>query len=410
MGRYTMIFFSELRRGVLAALALVLALLIAVPLPAMAQADGFAPAAFVNGRAISQYELRQRILMMQLFRQPGEIHNLAMKSLIDDALRRDAAKTLDVSVTPEEIKGGMVEFASRANLPIEKFLKALAQGGVDTETLRDFVEAGLLWRAVVRTKFGSSSLISDAEIDRAIAAGAASGGELRVLLAEIVLPSGGEVDAMALAQRLKKTSTSTRTFSMAAQDYSQSATAKAGGVLGWVPVSALPPEAASQIMALKVGEVTDPIVMGGAVQLFQLRDISQSAGDAKGASVVDYARFFAPSGSDLATMARTLDSCDDIYDLARGMAAEAVQRATVPESGLPADLRAAVSRLDPGETAVVPGQGGAASLVMLCSRAPGSEVTPSRADVGGTLVNDKLGLLATGYLEELRSNAIIILK
>lgn len=408
MGRNTMNFFSGLRRGVLAALAL--ALLIAAPFPAMAQADGFAPAAFVNGRVISQYELRQRVLMMQLFRQPGDIRNLAMQSLIDDALRRDAAKKLDVTVSPDEIKAGMVEFATRANLPVEKFLEALSKGGVDTETLRDFVEAGLLWRGVVRARFARPNLISDAEIDRAIGAGAASGGELRVLLSEIVLPTGGEVDAMALAQRLKKTATSTRTFSMAAQDYSKSATARAGGQLGWVAVSALPPEIAPQIMALKVGEVTDPIVMGGAVQLFQLRDISQAPGDAKGAAVVDYARFFAPAGSDLAALALTLDSCDDINDLARGMSAEAVQRATLPEGGLPAELRAALSRLDPGDTAVLPGQGGAASLVMLCSRAPASDVAPSRDDVGGTLLNAKLGLLATGYLEELRSNAIIKLQ
>ena len=380
----------------------VLALMLAVTAPAIAQEDGFAAAAVVNGRVISQYELRQRVLMMSLFRQPGDIPALAMTSLIDDALRRDAARKLGVTVSPDEIKGGMTEFAARANLPVEKFLEELGKGGVAAETLRDFVEAGQLWRGVVRAKFAATTRISDAEIDRAIGAGAASGGDLRVLLSEIILPTGGAVDAMMLARRLKLTATTPQTFAMAAQDYSKAPSAKAGGQLGWIPVTALPPQIAALILALKVGEVTEPIAVTGAVQLFLLRDLSQGAGEVKGAAVVDYARLTAPAGSDLAAMRATLDTCDDLYDLGRGLPAEAIQRATVPEGSLPGDVGAALAALDPGESAVLGG-----SLVMLCSRAPAAEVAASRGDVSTNLLNGKLALLAFGYLEELRSNAII---
>ena len=143
--------FTRLRTTLIVVLAMSLAALTA--LPATAQEDGFGPAASVNGRVISIYELRQRVLMMSLFRQPGDIPTLALNSLIDDALRRSAAKQLDVSVTPEEIQAGMVEFSTRFNLPMDKFLEALAKGGVAPETLRDFVESGLLWRGTVRAKF-----------------------------------------------------------------------------------------------------------------------------------------------------------------------------------------------------------------------------------------------------------------
>ena len=397
--------FSQMRAVLLMAMAVALAVL--APAPAWAQQDGFAPATFVNGRVISQYEVRQRVLMMSLFRQPGDIPALAMTSLIDDALRRDAAKKLEVTTTPEEIKAGMIEFAGRANLPVEKFLEALAKGGVAPETLRDFVEAGLLWRGVVRAKFAADTKISDAEIDRAIGAGAGSGGELRVQLAEIILPTGGAVDAMTLARRIKLTADTPQKFSMAAKDYSKSASANAGGVLGWIPVSALPPEIAPRILALEVGEVTEPIAVTGAVQLFQLRDLSMGSGEAKGAPEVDYARFFVPAGSDTASLRATLDTCDDLYDLGRGLPADAIERATVPEASLPGDLRSALASLDPGESAVVPAATGVTSIVMLCSRKPASEVPPSRDDIRSNLLNGKLGLLAFGYLEELRSNAII---
>lgn len=375
--------------------------------PALAQDDGFAPAAFVNSRVISQYELRQRVLFMTLLRQPGDIPKLALSSLVDDTLRRAEAKRLDVLVAPEDVQAAMTEFAGRAKLPLADFLTSLAQGGVAPETLRDFVESGLLWRGVIRAKFGGVTQISNAEIDRAIGAGAASGGEMRVLLSEIVLPTGGEMDAMAFAKRLKLTATTLPAFSMAAQNYSKAATAKAGGALGWAPISALPPTIAPQILALKVGEVTNPISVSGAVQLFYLRDISQASGDAKGPDMVSYAQFFAPDGTDLAAVMATLDTCDSLYEVAKGLPVESLQQATVVEASLPAGLRQAVSALDPGEAAIVPSLNGPATVVMLCSRIPPSAVAPSRDDVRTNLLNAKLGLLAGAYLEELRSNAII---
>ncbi|MBC7479089.1 MAG: peptidylprolyl isomerase [Pseudorhodobacter sp.] len=370
--------------------------------PVLAQQSEFAPAVYVNAQVISQYEVKQRVLFMTLLRQPGDITKAAMSTLIDDSLRREAAKALDVTVSDDEVKAGMAEFASRAKLPLDEFVKALGKGGVEPETLRDFVEAGLLWRGVIRAKFVEGTKVSDAEIDRAIGAGAASGGELRVLLSEIVIPTGGTVNALALAQRLKLTATTPQTFSMAAQNYSKSATARAGGVLGWIPVSALPPAVAPRILALKVGEVSDPISIPGAGQLFLLRDKSMSAGDAVGAPEVEYAQFFAPAGTNLAAVRAGVDTCDDLYDAARGLPAESLQRATVLESGLAPALRAAVAGLDAGETAELQG-----TVVMLCSRKPQSAIPPSRDDVGTTLLNTKLSMLAGAYLTELKSNAYI---
>ena len=374
--------------------------------PAQAQ-DGFSPKAYVNARVISQYEFKQRVLFMTLLRQPGDISSAALSSLIDDSLRRQAAKALDVTVTPDQVQAGMAEFAARTTLPLDEFLKALAGGGVEPETLRDFVEAGLLWRAVIRARFvspddPSAPRITDAQIDRAIGAGAASGGELRLLLSEIVLPTGGAVNAMALAQRLKQTATTPQTFSMAARNYSKSGSAAGGGVLGWIPVSALPPAIAARVLALEVGEVTEPISVPGAVQMFLLRDKSLSGGEVVGAPQVDYAQFFAPAGTDLAAVRAGLDTCDDLYDAARLLPVQALQRTTVPESAVPPALRGVMADLDVGETAVVSG-----TLVMLCARMPQSAIPASRDDIATTLLNSKLALMAAAYLTELKSNAII---
>ena len=388
----------------LARLAIGLALIVHMQIPAAAQ-EAFAPAAFVNGRVISQYEVGQRVQFMTLMRQPGDIPALAMSSLIDDSLRRDAANRLEVASTTEEIQAAMTEFANRNKLPLEEFLAALNDGGVAPETLRDFVEAGLLWRAVIRAKFGDNTEISDAEVDLAIRSGAGSGGELRVLLSEIILPTEVVPNAMALASRLKLTVKTLQNFSIAAQNYSKAPTARSGGAVGWIPVSALPPDIAPRILSLKVGERTDPIIAPGAVQLFYLRDQSIGAGDAKGAIEVDYLHYFAPAGTDLAAVIASVDTCDDLYDAALGLPPENLQRTKVPEATLPSDIRSSLSRLDPGEAAVLAGT--LPSILMLCTRMPQAALPPSREDIRATLLNTKLGIVSAAYLEELRSNAII---
>lgn len=374
---------------------------------ALAQDNLFRPAVTVNGTVVTQYELRQRILFLQVLRQPGDLPKEAIDGLIQDRLRSDAAKKLGVTVAPDEITAGMAEFAARANLSTDAFLKAIAPGGVEPETFRDFVQAGILWRSVIRAHFGGQVHVTAAEVDRAIANGAASGGALRVLLSEIVIPTGGKDDAMAIALRLKQSITTPAAFAIAAQNYSKSGTAKAGGALDWIEVPTLPKDVAPKILALKPGEITAPIAVTGAVELFLLRDISQSAGAAKGTPQVDYARFTPPAGSDLQALRGKLDGCADLNTAARGLPANSLQRQTVAESSLPPDLQGLISGLDASETAVLPG---GAALIMLCSRNPLAQVAASRDDVTTELLNRKLGLLAASYMEELRSDAIIVLK
>jgi hypothetical protein len=87
---------------------------------------------------------------------------------------------------------------------------------------------------------------------------------------------------------------------------------------------------------------------------------------------------------------------------------EALQRLTSAEAAVPPALRGVLAGLDAGESAIVAGVGGVGELVMLCSRIPQSIVPASRDDVQTALVNEKLALMATAYMQELRTQAIIV--
>ena len=383
--------------------ALGLACVVMAPTMAAAQASPFAAAMVVNDRVVSNYEVSQRILFMTLLRQPGDIQAMAMESLIDDRLRLSAAKALGLTSKPDELTAAMGDFAGRANLTAEQFVTALGKGGVERQAFRDFVEANLLWRSVIRTKYGASVTITEAEIDRAIASGASAGGEIKVLLSEIVIPTNANAtEALALANKLRAELKSETSFAAAAHLYSKSPTAAKGGRLEWTPVSTLPPGVAARVTALKKGETSVPIQVPGSVMLFYLRDIAQTAGDGTQVKMIDYAAFALAEGQDPASIRARVDRCDDLYALARGLPADRLTRETVAEAQMPAAYAGAMAHLDPGETVMV-----GSSFLMLCSRNPQSAVPPSRDDVRALLTNQRLGQLAENYLEELRSEAII---
>ena len=383
--------------------ALGLACVVMAPTMAAAQASPFAAAMVVNDRVVSNYEVSQRIQFMTLLRQPGDIQAMAMESLIDDRLRLSAAKALGLTSKPDELTAAMGDFAGRANLTAEQFVTALGKGGVERQAFRDFVEANLLWRSVIRTKYGTSVTITEAEIDRAIASGASAGGEIKVLLSEIVIPTNANAtEALALANKLRAELKSETSFAAAAHLYSKSPTAAKGGRLEWTPVSALPPGVAARVTALKKGETSVPIQVPGSVMLFYLRDIAQTAGDGTQVKMIDYAAFALAEGQDPASIRARVDRCDDLYALARGLPADRLTRETVAEAQMPAAYAGAMAHLDPGETVMV-----GSSFLMLCSRNPQSDVPPSRDDVRALLTNQRLGQLAENYLEELRSEAII---
>lgn len=400
--------FSLLKRQ---AAALVIGVALVGPVmvwPAMAQ-DLFAPRLFVNDRAITGFEVQQRAMFLQLLRAPGDPEAEALKGLIEDRLRQTEADRLELTVSEEDLTAGMTEFASRANLSAEALIAELAAVGIAEETLRDFVSAGILWRQAVRARFVGQVPVSENDIDRALEASARPRA-LRVLVSELVIPAPeGEVEAaLALANRLAGEITTEGGFAAAARQHSAAPTAGDGGRLDWVPLANLPPAIGGAVLALGPGEVSDPLVVPGAVVLFQLRDVATDPAAEPVAVTVEWAEFLVPDdAAEIARLRAAVDGCNDLYGQAAGLPAD---RLTVTTQGLaevPADVALELARLDPGESSVALERGGFRRLLMLCGREATLEEPPSREQLRERVINQKLEGLAEGYLEGLRAAAII---
>lgn len=382
-----------------------------------AMAQGlFAPVAKVNDRVVTGYELDQRILLNRLLNAPGNIEELSMEQLIDDRLRLEAAQKFGIAVTSEQIDTGMEEFAGRAQLTREEFIKAINAGGVEETSFRAFVEAGLAWREVVRSQFLPRVQVSEAEIDRAIALAAGEGG-VRVLISEIILPANTPANAARSKRQAERISqiTTLGAFASAARRSSVSPTRGVGGRLQWLPLTNLPPQIRPAILALSPGEVTDPIPIPNAIALFQLRAIEETDVPDAEVSAIEYAAYYIPGGRSSQALAEAekikarVDTCDDLYGIAKGQPEERLERAALQPAEIPGDIALELAKLDRNEvsTALTRSNGETLVLLMMCGRTPAIAEEISRDTVRSNLRNARLESYANGLLAEIKADSVI---
>ena len=395
--------FSVLKRQAAAVLVS-----LALAAPVLAQ-DMFAPRVYVNDRAITNYEVDQRALFLKVLRAPGNPEEEALKALIEDRLRQTEAERLGIKLVEKDLTAGLTEFASRANLSPEEFTAELGKAGIAPETFRDFVAAGVLWRQVVRARFLGQVPISEADIDKALEA-ATRPRALQVLVSELVIPApeGQEEAAMAKAQDLSETLSGEGAFAAAARKYSASSTAGAGGRLDWLPLANLPPAIGQKVLALDPGEVSDPVSVPGAVVLFLLRDVATDKTAEPISVSVDWVEFLVPDdAAEIARLRARADDCSMLMGEAKGLPEDRMTHHTAGMAEVPGDVALELAKLDPNEISVALTRGGYRRMLMLCGRSPVLEPMPTRDQVREQVINQKLEGMAEGYLEELRSAAII---
>lgn len=395
--------FSVLKRQ---AAAVLISLTLGAPVLAQ---DLFAPRIYVNDRAITNYEVEQRALFLRVLRAPGNPEDEALKALIEDRLRQTEAERLDMKVAEKDLTAGMSEFASRANLTVDQFAAELGKAGIAPETFRDFVAAGVLWRQVVRARFLGQVPISEADVDKALEA-ATRPKALQVLVSELVIPAppGQEDAAMAQAQELSDSLSGEGAFASAARSYSAAPTAGAGGRLDWLPLANLPPAIGQKVLALDPGEVSDPVAVPGAVVLFLLRDVAEDKTAEPISVSVDWVEFLVPDdAAEIARLRAGADDCAMLMGEAKDLPEDRMLRTKAGMGEVPGDVALELARLDPNETSVALTRGGFRRMLMLCGREPVLDPLPTRDQVREQVINQKLEGMAEGYMEELRSAAII---
>lgn len=141
------------------------------------------------------------------------------------------------------------------------------------------------------------------------------------------------------------------------------------------------------------------------------RAIANAAGrnSGPGTFALEFAQYIPPErqAGRLDQIVAELDTCDDLYGVAKGQPEEALVISTLPPEQIPADLRAELELLDEGEVSTRISRNGAPVLLMMCGRTVVFEDGINRDGIRAQLINRRIGSYAEGYLAELRADAII---
>jgi peptidyl-prolyl cis-trans isomerase SurA len=375
-----------------------------------------ATAITVDSRVITQFEIADRRRLLEIFNTAGDLDEIAREGLIEDRLKEQEMARFDRTLSEAELQQALEEFVGRANLTLPEFGQVLQARNVAPRTFISYVSVGVMWRDFIRARFNREITITDIDVERALARQGASATQLEVLLSEIIIPIQPENAARVqeVAGRISRLR-SFGEFENAARQASVLPSRENGGRLGWLPIDNYPPQLRAVLLDLRPGEVTEPIDIPGGVALFQKRGQREARRAALPPLSLEYAAYYIPGGrSDSALRAAAdiqnrVDTCDDLYGVARNQPQEVLDRLTLAPAEISSDVALELARLDPGEVSynLTRNDGDTLVFLMLCARNNAGAGTSDPELIRNQIRSQRLNALATALVADLRASADI---
>ncbi|HEX7792687.1 MAG TPA: SurA N-terminal domain-containing protein, partial [Afipia sp.] len=145
-------------------------------------------AAMVNGEAITNFDVDQRIKLTQLTARKVISRQEALEELINDKLKVKEAKRYGLDMSSSDIDGAYGNMASRMRMNPEQLSKTLEGHGIRPETLKSRIKADMTWGNLVRGRFQSNLLVPEKDLAGIDTAGSKPEGEsFEYLVRPIVL-------------------------------------------------------------------------------------------------------------------------------------------------------------------------------------------------------------------------------
>ena len=235
--------------------------------------------ATVNEHPITNYDVEQRARFLEFAtniritdENRGRVYEDALQLIIDDKLRlaeaKDMIPDIESSVLPEARNFMNQNFGdgSRSGAMV------LREAGIDPMTVQQKYTSDLAWSNYIsgrfQDKFSNIEVMIDDELDR-IRLNAA---KPQIQLGEIVLAPGPARDlekTRELATEIVAAVRKGASFAEIARQYSAAGSASRGGNIGWVMTEKLPKTFRDGLAGMKSGEVTDPILLDGALYILR---------------------------------------------------------------------------------------------------------------------------------------------
>lgn len=158
--------FAPGRATVSLGLVLAAAVSIGQAQPARAQAI----AVVVNGQAVTDYQIGNRLRLLQLTGQRSATRTTAIDELIDERLKLQEARRLRFTVGEEQVSRQFNTIAERLRLQPDVLVRELGRRGINHITLRDRIRGDLAWQQVIQQRGARMTPVRDQDVVDALRA------------------------------------------------------------------------------------------------------------------------------------------------------------------------------------------------------------------------------------------------
>ena len=208
----------------------------------------------------------------------------ALEELIDERLKLQEAKRLNLVVGDDEVSAVVNSIAQRNKMTEQQFGEHLKSSGADINAMRQRFKATLSWNNVIRRRFGHQIAITERDVDRFVdksATGTQASVELKVQ--RITLAVDSALDQRQIASRLQQAEALRAKFT-GCKDGAKLAESVAGARfedLGTRSAGSIAEPTQSLLLNAKDGEALPATVGPGGVELWAVCGRQAAKADAK---------------------------------------------------------------------------------------------------------------------------------
>lgn len=386
-------------------------------------------AAVVNDDAITIHDLDARVRLGLLAanipdtaEQRRQIATEVLRRLIDEHLEVQEAARDKITITDGEVSSGIVDLEKQNHMEKGQLIALLESHGIDPQTLRDQVRAQQLWIRVVRAVLLPTVRIGEEEIDARLAQMREGLSKPAYLAADIYLAVEDprrEAAVHQLADSLVQQLHNGAPFAALARQFSQSGAA-AGGDLGWVTPGMIDNQLLDTLSKLEVRGISEPIRTIDGYHILLLRDKHAAGQELSDQPTFDLAELDVtqlPSSTpeerkqQIERIHAAVDkdrNCDDYERHVRGIATTHYNRiGLIRPSETPLEVRPFLEKLRKGEMSEPMQLEDGVRFFVACDRTEPVNGLPSRDEVRRRIESERVDLLASRYLRDLRRAAFV---
>lgn len=259
-----------------------ISLMVSAPL----QALEYKVAAIVNGKAITNLQVSERVDIIldstglkNTAKNRREVTKETVDILINETLQEQEAKDKGISLKQTEIDAAIIDLEQKNGMKPGSFKQFIESRGLSYQAALDQIKAGLLWKKTV-TKFLRPDIsVSDKEIEKRQDKLAKVKVQKLYSISEIILPLDVENPntSKLVANKIADEAREKNNFAELAKKHSAGRTGKKGGYVGLIPADKVVEPLASMIKSTPEGQVSEPKLVENAmyviIKVNQIREV-----------------------------------------------------------------------------------------------------------------------------------------